>query len=66
MVRENQQTAEPEDKRNEHRSEKFGQRVRKVIAAVDAIESSTRGIDKRIKALTQFMLGIEAFNHTQT
>ena len=50
MIGEDEQSAEPEDDSDESGAEELGERVREVITAVDAIESSACGACSRAAA----------------
>ena len=65
MVRENEQSAEPQNDGDEGCTEELGERVRQVITAVDAVEGSAGSIDQRLEPRTQFILGIEPQDDTQ-
>ena len=65
MIGEDEQAAEPEDDRDERCAEELGERVGKVVTAVDTVEGSTCGIDEGVETRTEFVLRIKTLDDTQ-
>ena len=66
MFTENESSPVPQEDSNHHRTEELAHGVGKEIAAVDAVESATRGVGSSGKAVAQFLLGVKSLDHAQS